>query len=89
LIIIINNRKYVRYIKDYSKVREEKLDSLGWEITLSVMFESQQSPCRDVLLKGNSFGNLLYDFLITAIPMDRIHRIVEVGGGYGYLMRDF
>ena len=71
---------------DYHKC---KLDSLGWEITLSVMLENPRSPCRDVLLKGDSFGNLLYDFLVTVIPMNRIHRIIEVGGGYGYLMRDF
>jgi len=71
---------------DYHKCR---LDSLGWEITLSVMLENPRSPCRDVLLKGDSFGNLLYDFLVTVIPMDKIHGIIEVGGGYGYLMRDF
>ena len=68
---------------------KHKLDSLGWEITLSVMLENPRSPCRSVLRKGDSFGNLLYDFLGTVIPMDRIRRIIEIGGGYGHLMRDF
>ena len=66
-----------------------ELDSLGWEVTLSVMLEDPRSPCRSVLRKGDSFGNLLYDFLSTVIPMDRVRRIIEIGGGYGHLMRDF
>jgi hypothetical protein len=71
---------------DYHK---HKLDSLGWEITLSIMLENIQSPCRSILKQDDSFGNLLYDFLGTAIPMKGIRNITEIGGGYGYLMRDF
>ncbi|MGA9097954.1 MAG: class I SAM-dependent methyltransferase [Methanotrichaceae archaeon] len=65
------------------------LDSLGWEVTLSLMLENPQSPCRSILKNKDSFGNLLYDFLSTIIPMNGIHCIIEIGGGYGYLMRDF
>lgn len=71
---------------DYHK---RMLDSLCWEVTLSIMLENPKSPCRDVLLKDGSFGNLLYDFLDTVIPMHKVRRIAEIGGGYGYLMRDF
>jgi hypothetical protein len=53
------------------------------------MLEEPRSPCRSVLRKGDSFGNLLYDFLSTVTPMDRVRRIIEIGGGYGHLMRDF
>ncbi len=53
------------------------------------MLEDPQSPCRSILLKSESFGNLLYDFISTIIPMDRIRHLIEIGGGYGYLMRDF
>jgi hypothetical protein len=65
------------------------LDSLGWEVTISAMLEDERSPCRRVIKKPNSFGNLLYDFLSILLPMDGIRRVIEIGGGYGYLMRDF
>lgn len=65
------------------------LDSLCWETTLSLMLENSSGPCRSILKKNDSFGNLLYDFLKPIIPMNHIHRITEIGGGYGYLMRDF
>ncbi len=65
------------------------LDSLGWEITLSLMLENPQSPCRSILKNNDSFGNLLYDFLNTIVPMNSIYHIIEIGGGYGHLMRDF
>ncbi len=71
---------------DYHK---HGLDSLAWEVTVSVMLENPLSPCRNVLRKGDTFGNLLYDFLGTVIPLDRVRRIAEIGGGYGHLMRDF
>jgi len=66
-----------------------ELDSLKWEITLSVMLEDPQGPCRSVILNSESFGNLLYDFICTVIPMDRVRHLIEIGGGYGFLMRDF
>jgi hypothetical protein len=68
---------------------EHELDSLVWEITLSSMLEDPRSLCRGVLGKADSFGNLLYDYLATVIPMDRMRHLIEIGGGYGYLMRDF
>lgn len=77
------------YLNTTEYYLEHKLDSLAWEITLSVMLEDPRSLCRTVLKKGDTFGNLLFDFLSTIIPMSRIRRLIEVGGGYGYLMRDF
>lgn len=71
---------------DYHK---QVLSTLIWEVTLSVMLEDHRSLCRSILQKNESFGNLLYDFLCTIIPMESIRSIIEVGGGYGYLMRDF
>jgi hypothetical protein len=77
---------FLNTTNDYHK---HELDSLVWEITLSSMLEDPRSLCRGVLEKPDSFGNLLYDFLATVIPMNRILRLIEIGGGYGYLMRDF
>jgi hypothetical protein len=77
---------FLNLTEDYHK---NKLDSLIWEITLSVMLEDPRSLCRSILKRDASFGNLLYDFLEMAVPMDRVARFIEVGGGYGHLMRDF
>ena len=64
-------------------------DSLGWELTVCNSLYPETSPCRKVLKRPGSYGNLLYDLLNKVIPMDRIEQIVEIGGGYGYLMADF
>jgi hypothetical protein len=79
-------KHFLNTTDDYHK---HKLDSLAWEITLSIMLENPQSPCRSILKRGDSFGNLLYDFLGTIIPMKGIRNIIEIGGGYGFVMRDF
>jgi hypothetical protein len=84
--MVLLKKHYLNTTKDY---HEHQLDSLAWEITLSVMLEDPRSLCRTVLRKGDTFGNLLFDFFSTIIPMGRIRRLIEVGGGYGYLMRDF
>jgi hypothetical protein len=77
---------FLNTTEDYHK---NQLNSLVWEITLSFMLEDPKSLCRSILKKDASFGSLLYDFLEKAIPMDGITRLIEVGGGYGHLMRDF
>jgi hypothetical protein len=77
------------FLNTTDSYHKNELDSLGWEATLSVMLEDERSPCRSVIRRPETFGNLLYDFLSTALPMDSIRRIIEIGGGYGYLMRDF
>jgi hypothetical protein len=65
------------------------LDSLGWELTVCNSLYSAESPCRKVLRNKDSYGNLLYDFLDGLIGMKNTGRVIEVGGGYGYLMADF
>jgi hypothetical protein len=77
------------FLNTTDEYHRNELDSLGWEVTISVMLEDDRSPCRSVIKRPASFGNLLYDFLSTVLPMDGIRRIIEIGGGYGYLMRDF
>ncbi len=79
-------RHFLNKTDDYHK---HKLDSLGWEVTISAMLENPQSPCRSILKRDDSFGNLLYDLLKKAIPMGMISSIIEIGGGFGWLMRDF
>jgi hypothetical protein len=71
---------------DYYKSGE---DSLGWELTVSNALYPADSPCRKVLKKAASYGELLYDHLSLFIPMGNIRSLLEIGGGYGYVMEDF
>lgn len=72
--------------EDYHRNR---LDTLGWELTMCNCLESPKSPCRMLLDRPESYGNLLYDFLAGALPLESVRRVIEIGGGYGCLMRDF
>ena len=65
------------------------LNSLGWELTVCNALYPETSPCRNILQSNSSFGVQLYRFLDTLIPLGQLHNILEVGGGLGYLMRDF
>ncbi len=72
---------------DYHK---SKLETLGWELTVSNALYPQDSPCRSILKDPSSYGRHLYEFLISVVPpLAKVDRIMEIGGGYGYLMRDF
>jgi hypothetical protein len=76
-------------INDTSKYHREDMNSLGWELTVCNTLEGEKNPGRDVLKNKSTFGNLLYNYLSKIIPMGQVTRIIEIGGGYGYLMRDF
>jgi hypothetical protein len=49
----------------------------------------EETPLRKLLTRNESFGSLLYDFLGKVFPIESIKRVLEIGGGYGYLMKDF
>lgn len=66
-----------------------RLDSLGWELTVCNALDPENSPIRKILEDNDSYGHLLYKFLRTHIPADDCNNIVEIGGGYGCLMRAF
>ena len=76
-------------INDTSGYHINDLDSLGWELTISNMLEPAESPCRKILINSGAFGSLLFDYLSLIINLSRVKNIIEIGGGYGYLMRDF
>jgi len=65
------------------------LQSLGWELTICNALHPEGTPLRKLLTRDESFGKLLYDFLCKFIPIESVTRVLEVGGGYGYLMKDF
>jgi SAM-dependent methyltransferase len=67
----------------------QDLKALGWELTVCNSLYPADTPVRRVLVCDASYGQLLYDHLKRFIPLDRVGSVLEIGGGYGYLMRDF
>ncbi len=76
-------------LNDTSSYHINEMETLGWELTICNSLEPKDSPCREVLHKKNTFGNLLFDYLYSIIQLSDCNSVIEVGGGYGYLMRDF
>lgn len=64
------------------------LETLGWELTVCNTLEPPDSPARSILQNDDTYGNHLIDFLEKHISLDKVSRVLEVGGGYGYIMRD-
>ncbi len=67
----------------------QELRTLGWETTLCNILADCHNPCRTTLDIKKSYGNLLFDYLDGLFSFERINHLLEVGGGYGWLMRDF
>ncbi|PKN10167.1 MAG: hypothetical protein CVU72_02085, partial [Deltaproteobacteria bacterium HGW-Deltaproteobacteria-7] len=65
------------------------LTSLGWELTVVNALYPDNSPCRRALQNNASFGAHLFHFLEDKIPLADLKTVLEVGGGLGYLMKDF
>ena len=76
-------------VNDTTDYHIHELDTLGWELTVCNALEPEDSPCRRVLRRNDSYGHLLYDYLSRFVPVQSLRTILEIGGGYGYLMRDF
>ncbi|MCX5811530.1 MAG: hypothetical protein NT178_03175 [Proteobacteria bacterium] len=66
-----------------------RLNSLGWELTVCNALYPEATPLRKLLRCNDSYGHLLYDYLSRFVPMENIKKIIEIGGGYGNLMKDF
>jgi hypothetical protein len=79
--------KYI--INSTADYHQHDLNSLGWELTVCNALEPVKSPCRKILSSPCSFGQHLYNFMKEIIPFKDISSILEIGGGMGYLMRDF
>lgn len=67
----------------------QDLKALGWELTVCNSLYPSGTPIRRVLLRDASYGELLYDHLDRFIPLGRVGSVLEIGGGYGYLIKDF
>jgi hypothetical protein len=76
------------FINSTQAYHTNQLNSLGWELTVSNCLYPERSPCRTVLSKRSSYGSHLYEFLEENIALSHVKTILEIGGGYGYLMHD-
>ena len=66
-----------------------QLNSLGWELTVCNALYPENTPLRKLLSNNDSYGHLLYDYLSRLFPMEEVKKVIEIGGGYGYLMKGF
>lgn len=67
----------------------DQLNTLGWELTMCNALYPKGTPLRRILARDHSYGHLLHEYLGRFIPIKNIKKILEIGGGYGYLMKDF
>jgi len=65
-----------------------EIESLGWELTVCNMLQDEESAARSILKKDQTFGKHLIDFLKKNIKIKKVKNVLEVGGGYGYIMKD-
>jgi len=64
------------------------LSTLGWELTVCNALYPPDTPIRKILESDGSYGHLLYEHLKRFIPLQKIEEVIEIGGGYGFLMKD-
>ena len=77
------------FLNETGNYHREDMETLGWELTVCNTIADPRSVCRRFLMQNASFGELLYRHLDSMLPFPEITNVLEVGGGYGYLMRDF
>ncbi len=75
------------YVNDPSSYYKSEHETLGWEVTVSMMLEEGSSPCRNLLAESATFGYFLARFLRERGVANGGH-FFELGGGYGTLARD-
>jgi hypothetical protein len=75
------------HINDPSRYYRSEHETLGWEVTVSMMLEEDRSPCRELLTEPRTFGHFLSRFLREKGVEEKGH-FFELGGGYGTLARD-
>ena len=76
-------------LNDTSSYHKNNLETLGWELTICNSLEDEDSPCRGILKNNSTFGNLLFDHIKKLSSFKSALNVIEIGGGYGFLMRDF
>ena len=76
------------YVSSTAEYHRHHLDSLGWELTVCAMLEDPAGPCRRILEDDHPYGMHLSGLLSRHLDWGSVNRVLEIGGGYGYVMRD-
>ena len=74
-------------VNDTSEYYRSGEPSLFYEITISQCLSHIESPYTETLFSKKTFGYIVSEFLKSRILPPKI--VVECGGGYGSLMKDF
>ena len=64
------------------------MNDLMWEVTVCNSIEPKTSPVRQILRQNRTYAEQPAAYLFNLIPRKCCNNVMEVGGGYGYLMRD-
>lgn len=75
-------------INDTTDYHRNHLSTLGWELTVCNAMEIAESPIYDILVNHENFGAQLFAHLSNYFPIEQGGKLLEIGGGYGFLMRD-
>lgn len=76
------------YFNTTCSYHSDALETLGWELTVCNALYPTDTPIRRILVRDGSYGHLLHDYLRNFIPLETIEKVIEIGGGYGFLMKD-
>ena len=75
-------------LNDTSSYHTHNIQTLAWELTICNSLESRESPLRSLLRYQDTYGSQLYRYMKKILDFKEIENIMEIGGGYGFLMRD-
>ncbi len=76
------------FLNQTEHYHKNDLNHLMWELTVCNSIEPEDSPVRQILAKNRTYGEQLFAYLFHFIPQKKCNKVMEVGGGYGFLMRD-
>ncbi|MCP3872615.1 MAG: methyltransferase [Desulfobacteraceae bacterium] len=76
------------FLNQTEHYHKNDMNDLMWEVTVCNSIEPANSPVRQILTQNRTYGELLAAYLFNLIPKKCCNNVMEVGGGYGYLMRD-
>jgi hypothetical protein len=76
------------FINRTEEYHRNDIKTLGWELTVCNSLEFEESPPRKILEKNATYGEMLGDYIFSFIDKKKCRSLLEIGGGYGFLMRD-
>lgn len=66
----------------------KEIRTLGWELTVCNTLEFERGPARQIIAENSTYGKQLGDYIFSVVDESSCGSVLEIGGGYGFLMRD-